>query len=159
VVKEGHAPPLSDCTKICAVHSANIAAYVLKVAAALGTSENGHAEHTGGHRTPFQVLAAFVASGEERDMRVWREWEDGMRGARQLTWSHGVKARYGMADMGDQAVVAAASEQGEVVAMITAPEWRTIMALGPSMRLRLLEAAEHGGGRAVDALLSNLPAP
>lgn len=51
-----------------------------------------------GHRTPFQVLRDLVCGDDperrRRDAGVWAEWAAGIKGARQLVYSPGLRRRY-----------------------------------------------------------------
>jgi len=48
-----------------------------------------------GSRTPWEVLAD-VAGGDADALDVWHEWEAGSKGKRALTWSRGLRARFGL---------------------------------------------------------------
>jgi len=48
-----------------------------------------------GSRTPWEVLAD-VAAGDADALDVWHEWEAGSKGKRALTWSRGLRARFGL---------------------------------------------------------------
>ncbi|OLM28905.1 hypothetical protein Ae717Ps2_6024c [Pseudonocardia sp. Ae717_Ps2] len=45
-----------------------------------------------GSRTPFQILADAIDTGNERDVALWQEWEQGSHGMQQLVWSNGPQA-------------------------------------------------------------------
>ena len=151
VIKAGHATPLPQCTTIVPVVNPDIAAYATKFGAGCeATDGNGDAK---AHLTPFQVLAAFLDTGEERYLAVWQEWESGIKGAKQLTWSHGLRVRYALPAVHD--LSALAESAGVTLAIIDADKWRVIVARG--MRLLLLETAEREGATALSALLDALP--
>ena len=48
-----------------------------------------------GSRTPWEVLAD-VAGGDADALDVWHAWEAGSKGKRALTWSRGLRARFGL---------------------------------------------------------------
>jgi hypothetical protein len=100
------------------------------------------------------MLRDFLSTGDEADLLLWQEWERGMRGAKQLTWSRGLKARYAVEEKSDEAL-AAEEVGGDVVVTITPTQWRALVRLG--LRVRLLEALEDGGERAAEAMLASLP--
>lgn len=103
-----------------------------------------------GHRTPFQILRDIVlgTGGEQetrRDRALWGEWSRGMKGARQLTYSRGLFARYGLreveadADLPEQPdLEGVLSETSEVVYTFSRAEWATVLEAGPSLRVQLL---------------------
>ena len=156
VVKAGQRAPFSEHTTISAVRDASdVSRYVTKIGAALEVTQG--AAKTGrrpGQRTPFAVLADFLKHGDDDDLTVWREWEAGMKGARQLTWSRGLKARFQVEDATDEEV---ATEEvgGALVASLTADEWR-VVSRSSSWSCAVLEAAERGGPDAVVLLVASL---
>ena len=149
VVKAGQRAPLVEHTTISPVRSASdVSAYVTKIGAALEVTQG--AAKTGrraGQRAPFAVLADFLAHGDADDLAVWREWETGMKGAKQLTWSRGLKALFRVDDVTDEAL-ATEDVGGTLVASINANEWKVVCRAlsGPCA---VLEAAEQGGADAV----------
>ena len=151
VVNAGHATPLPQCTTIVPVVNADIGAYATKFGAGCELA-NGNGD-ANARLTPFQVLAAFLDTGEDRYLTVWQEWESGIKGAKQLTWSHGLRAHYALPAVHDHH--ASSESVGETVAIIDADKWRVIVARG--MRLLVLETAERGGATALSALLDALP--
>jgi hypothetical protein len=156
VVKAGQRAPLPQHTTISPVRDASdVAQYVTKIGAALEVTQG--AAKTGrraGQRTPFAVLADFLAHADADDLTVWRDWEAGMKGARQLTWSRGLKARFQVEEATDEEV---ATEEvgGALVASLTADEWR-VVCRSSSWSCAVLEAAERGGADAVVLLVASL---
>ncbi len=53
-------------------------------------------------RHPFQIFADFMKHGRPEDLAIWHEWEKGIKGARFLTWSRGLKQRYAITNKTDQ---------------------------------------------------------
>ena len=119
-----------------------------------GVSKDGRSEES---RTPLQVLADFAETGEVADHDLWCEWVGAMHGARQLTWSRGLRERYdGMPEKTDAEIVAGEeSNAEESVAMIAADMWRVIVRADANVMWQLLDAAETGGAGAVEALIEN----
>lgn len=118
------------------------------------STKAGRAEH----RTPWQILrdlTAFAYADDVREdliksnRRLWREFANGIRGARQLTFSVGLRSRYGLgAELPDDALPDAQGElepmapgASETVAVWSPGQWRRVCALGVSFRLMLLEVA------------------
>jgi len=154
VVRAGQAAPLPAHTTIQPVTTAKIGEYATKFGAALELTHGQTKTARGEHRTPFEMLRDFLSTGDEADLLLWQEWERGMRGAKQLTWSRGLKARYAVEEKSDEAL-AAEEVGGDVVVTITPTQWRALVRLG--LRVRLLEALEDGGERAAEAMLASLP--
>lgn len=98
-------------------------------------------EGRGGNRTPFQILRGLVevhATGDlgdrseaevTRDEAIWREWEEGSRGRRQVVWSHGLRADL-LPDEEERSDEEIAEDDGggDVVAVIGRDEWKEIVA-------------------------------
>ncbi len=68
----------------------------------------------GASRNPWRILADYQATGWYPDGELFKEYASAFKGARQLTWSHGLKALYGVDELRDGDVEAA----GQVVALI-----------------------------------------
>jgi hypothetical protein len=156
VVQQGHAKPQHQCTTLVRVTDSDVGTYATKFGAALemtqGASKLGRGKES---RTAFAILADFLRDGDADDLALWHIWERDMKGARQLTWSGGLKARFAVEELSDEEV-ASEAVGGEVVAVMPASAWRLVVAL-PGLRVQLLEAAEAGGRAAVAALLAGLP--
>lgn len=99
----------------------------------------------GTNATPFELLRDVVQLGDtasgRRARALWQEWAEGIKGARQLTTTRGLFARYRLAEpVTDEA----ASDEGallasvEVVHRFTREEWEVILTGGLHVRLQLL---------------------
>jgi hypothetical protein len=158
VVAAGYRAPQRDGFRLDAVRTPDgVANYLAKLGLALelthGTDKQGRQR---GHRSPFQILSDFLATGDDADLTLWLEYERAMKGARRLTFSNGLKDRYGVAEISDEDL-ATKEVGGELVASLTADEWRAVVAHG--VRLAVLEAAEGSGAAGVSAVLASLPTP
>lgn len=158
VVHAGQPAPLPEYTTIDAVRDvSDVAAYVTKVKVALEVTQ-GAAKlgRRPGQRTPFAVLADFLEHGDADDLAVWQEWQRGIKGAKQLTWSKGLRERYRVADVTDEALAAEAVD-GEKLAPLTAEEFKAVCRTSAGA-CAVLEAAERGGVDAVRLLVAALVA-
>lgn len=100
-----------------------------------------------GGRTPFQILADAEA-GDQRSRWLFRQYGQAFHGARHLTWSKGLRARYlGSEDEEADEDIAAAEPEGEVLGVIDAKVFRRIAFDG--RQADVLAAAESGGWPAV----------
>jgi hypothetical protein len=156
VVSQGHAVPLRQCTTLSEVQGTEAARYATKFGAALELTQSaaklGRAKES---RTPFAILADYLETGDVEDLELWHTWERAMKGARQLTWSRGLKGRLAVEERSDEEV-ACAEVGGVVVARLPASAWRVVVSI-PDLAVQLLDAAEAGGAAAVAALLACLP--
>jgi len=116
---------------------------------AKATSKNGRAKGVHPHH--------FLIRRDAGDAHRYVEYVHGMKGRRQLFWSHGLKATCGIGEVTDE-VLAETPEAGALLlALIPAPAWKFV--LDNQARCELLDAAEAGGFDAVCALLRSLDVP
>ena len=93
-------------------------------------------------RAPFQVLADLTATGDADDLDVWREWEHASKGRQQLTWSMGIRALVGLAEVQRSDEEIADDELGDDdVLILDRDTWRAVA----PVQLDLLAAAAKGG--------------
>jgi hypothetical protein len=107
-----------------------------------GRWKKGHAEHGG--RTPFQILAEGLATGNADDLETWLAWEQGSKGMRQLVWSQGLKTRVGVDEVSDEDL-AEKVEPGATFAVLPRITWLQVYREGAE---HLLDATEAGGPEA-----------
>ncbi|WP_226358533.1 protein rep [Pseudonocardia sp. ICBG601] len=101
-----------------------------------------------GSRTPFQILADALETGDERDIALWQEWEQGSKGMQQLVWSNGLKAKCKLDEIDDE-TIAEENAGGELAAVLPARTWRKVYPEAED----LLLATRHGGVPAAHAWL------
>lgn len=113
----------------------------LALEVANGQSKKGAGEN----RHPFEILAALEAEPTASDVALWREWETGSKGRRQLTWSKGLRDRAGLdAEITDEEAAAEEVADGEIIALIPQHAWWRMA----SVAWALLDAIDSGGSRA-----------
>lgn len=81
-----------------------------------------------GGRSPFQLLAD-CAAGDVQAGRLFVEYSEAFRGARQLVWSRGLKERFGIGEISDEEISAIQEATAEPVASIPPKVWRKITRL------------------------------
>lgn len=64
----------------------------------------------GGGRSPWQILDG-ISRGSKRDIMLFREYAAAFKGARQLTWSRGLRENYGLRDIASDDEAADSSER------------------------------------------------
>lgn len=95
-----------------------------------------------GNRTPFQILADAVENGEEKDLKLWWQYEKASKGRRALTWSVGLRD---WAKLGDELTdeEIAEEEPGDgVIAIFRNADWRAVRSAGVTA---LLDVVEQNG--------------
>jgi len=117
-------------------------AYIQKFGAAeevtLSTAKKGRS----GSRTPWQLLDDAVV-GDLRARALWREYARCFRARRQLVWSQGLKAVFGIDDVSDEAA-AAEPEPEPVVLRVWRGAKAGLWSQARRRRCALLDAAEAG---------------
>lgn len=108
---------------------------------------------------PFALLDRLVRTGEVEALELWHEWERASKGKRQIGWSRGLRERYGVEEVEDQAIVdeAIGTDEDDLVAWSRAG-WRELVRV-PERMSRLLDLAESGGAEAVTAALDEWAIP
>lgn len=114
----------------------------------------------GGHRTPFEILADFLATGDAADVDLWQEYEGAMTGMRALVWSRGMReilaALVDLDDRTDEEIASEDNADGMTpVALIPADTWRLHVVAHRGRSLALLHAAEELGMPGVRTLVES----
>jgi hypothetical protein len=107
--------------------------------------------------TPFQVAERFVEAGDESDLATWLSYCQGIRGARMLTWSRGLRDAAGLGvEKSDEAVVAEEETAvAEVICAISGRVWDSVRDV-PGANIRLIMAAESRGAAGIEECLARL---
>ena len=107
-----------------------------------------------GHRTPWQILQDVRTDNRPVDIAIWKEYAQGMRGARQLTWSRGLRERYRLdPEQPDLELAADRRKLTEYVYTVEPSDWDTLIRRNTRLESALLEAAAVGDVGAVVALM------
>jgi hypothetical protein len=110
-----------------------------------------------GNRTPLQIAHAYATTKRPEDAALWQAYCEGMRGARMLSWSHGLREFYRLGnELTDEEIVTKAENQGDtLVGLIPATVWDALREVrrGP---LLVLEAAERGGASEARRVLAKV---
>jgi hypothetical protein len=111
-----------------------------------------------GHRTPFEIARSAVA-GNDRDGKLWREYERAATGLRALYWSQGLRAKLAeLAELDDRSDVEVAAEEtapGKPVATFPVRTWYGHVVRHRGRRLQLIHAAEKWGQSGVRTLTTS----
>lgn len=107
--------------------------------------------------TPFDLLALSEVS--ERAASLFIAFAEAFFGSRQLFWSPGLKAAFGIDDFSDDELAQAQDEAAQLITRIPAIEWRALLALPFDARCLVLSAAESGGHDAVRLFISGVLSP
>lgn len=101
----------------------------------------------GGNRTPWQMLDAvrrnvYNTPAERRaDVARWRAWATEIAGARQLTWSRGLRAKYAV-EQSDEQTELDLAPPARCRVVVAAWDWRYVVRGAPRLEAALCELAE-----------------
>lgn len=122
-----------------------------KVSMEAARSDLKEAKH--GNRTPWGILSDFLKTGDLDDLDLWHEYEEGSKGKRQVVWSHGCRAEYGLDEEKSDEEIAEEEHNGEDVALIEAGAYRIGCRLSSLFPSQILDAAEDSGRAGIDQVL------
>ena len=107
-----------------------------------------------GRYTPWDLLRWYDETGEEQAAELFREYVQAFHNARQLVWSRGLKARYGIGKCTDEELAKAQEEEAVIVIRIPMEDWYRVC--WDRGRATVLTLAENGGAPAVWEYLESL---
>lgn len=106
----------------------------------------------GGGFSPWDFLQMAHSSGT-RAARLFREFLGAFKGARQLTWSLGLKRRFKIDEMSDREI-SSHDAADETLAIISKEDYYSLLKQG--LVSNLLDCAENGGTTAIYAFLAKI---
>ena len=97
-----------------------------------------------GGETPHDLLRAVLADKNDKQaMALFAEFAKAFKGKRQLSWSNGLKARFGLADKNDEELAAELEDNAELLGLLTPDQWRDVLKV--KARATVLELAASAG--------------
>lgn len=116
----------------------------------------GHTKKASKGETPFDFLRAVLADASDKEAgRLFVEFAEAFKGKRQLTWSPGLKRRFGIGEVSDEELAAKQDDLARLLGTLTVWQWRDVLRVeGRALVLQL--AASEGGWAAVECYLSQI---
>lgn len=115
----------------------------------------GHTKKASKGETPFDFLRSVLAdAGDKQGGRLFVEFAEAFKGKRQLTWSPGLKARFGVGEVTDEELSAKLDDCARMLGTITVQQWRDVLRV--EGRGLVLQLAAAGGWEAVERYLSEI---
>lgn len=111
----------------------------------------------GASRTPMGILADFLEGGDLEDAELFGHYARAMKGAKQLTWSRGLRELLGLGlEQTDEELAEADEAQAgdHLLATIPIPVWKLVLKY--DVRGQLLVLASRGDGELVAEFLERL---
>ncbi len=121
-----------------------MAAEIAKASSKSGRAKGVHPHH-------------FLVRQAPGDDRLYLEYVKGMKGKRQLFWSHGLKGKAGILDVSDEELAEMQEKGSELLAAIPAPAWKYVT--DNEARVELLDAVESSGWSGMINLLQSFGVP
>lgn len=106
------------------------------------TTLGGFKKARKGNRTPFQILADIIENGDEKDLKLWGEYERVSKGRRALTWSVGLRDWAHLEEELSDEEVAEQVPGGDIVAIFANADWKKVRSAGAA---HLLDVVEQEG--------------
>lgn len=105
--------------------------------------------------TPFDMVREYAATSCKKMASLFREYAYSFFGRAQLLWSNGLKERFGIHEIKDQAIAEFKDEVTHLLASISFTDWLLVLRFDRTYRCRanLLEHARTGGADAVYSYL------
>ena len=111
----------------------------------------------GENRAPLQIAYDFTQTGDEADLNRWLAYCEGMKGAKQLTWTKGLRAAAQLGEeKTDEEIVEGEDGVETTLYAIPGKVWDAIRDK-PDMMLKLLEAAERDDVARIEQLCQAPP--
>lgn len=124
-----------------AEHGCHVApAYAADYLAKMGLEIAYAASKTRGpSRSPFELLED-ARRGDAQSRVLWRDYVSATKGKRQLEWSRGLRARFGLAEVTDEELAArvADEQQSETLLELSRREWEALNRADGVLRLLML---------------------
>jgi hypothetical protein len=167
IARRGHkAPTRENGTRLEVARSPeDVARYVNKIIdedkrptrAAMEMTRSDLKKGRNGGRTPQQVLADYIATGDCDDLALWNEYELATRGRHTIRYSKGFRK---MLDLGPALTDEEIVEQeigGETVYEFSPEEWQAVVsARGAKAHILTLAEQDEGGAEAIRIYVQSL---
>lgn len=127
----------------------------------------GHIKKSRKGYSPFDLLRVFAFGAQpdgasirldkNKAARVFRIYAEAFKGKRQLVWSKGLKARFAIKELSDDALAVRLDDESIFLGQFELEDWKRIVAA--EGRGLVLELARTGGWEAILLYLQGLKAP
>lgn len=114
----------------------------------------GHLKKAKNGRSPMDLIRSYAFEGDKQAGALFVEYSKAFHGRRQLQWSPGLKAYFGIGEKSDDLI---AEEQDDKSSVLGEIEWSTwLLVLKSELRGEILELARLGSWEAITRLLDGL---
>jgi len=114
----------------------------------------GHLKKSKNGRSPMDLIRSYAFEGDKQAGALFVEYSKAFHGRRQLQWSPGLKAYFGIGEKSDELIASEYDDKASVLGEIEWPVWQLV--LRSELRGEILELARLGSWEAITRLLDNL---
>ena len=114
----------------------------------------GHTKKKTDGESPFDLLRAYLATGDKQAGALFVEFAEAFHGKRQLFWSKGLKKRFAIGEATDEELAAKQDDEARILGTITLDQWREVLRVDG--RGLVLQLAASGGWDAVFLYLTSI---
>ncbi len=114
----------------------------------------GHLKKSKNGRSPVDLLRSYCFDDDKQAGALFVEYSKAFHGRRQLQWSPGLKAYFGIGEKSDDLIAAEQDDKASVLGEIDWPTWQLV--LKSELRGEILELARLGSWEAITRLLEDL---
>lgn len=114
----------------------------------------GHLKKSKNGRSPVDLIRSYAFDGDKQAGALFVEYSKAFHGRRQLQWSPGLKAYFGIGDKSDDLIAAEQDDKASVLGEIDWSVWQLV--LKSELRGEILELARLGSWESITFLLNNL---
>jgi hypothetical protein len=114
----------------------------------------GHTAKKTDGESPFDLLRAYLATGDKEAGALFVEFAKAFKGKSQLFWSPGLKKHFGVGVQTDAELAAKKEDHADVLGKIELDQWRDVLRVDG--RARVLQMAMSGGWPAVESYLTSI---
>jgi len=114
----------------------------------------GHLKKSKNGRSPMDLIRSYAFDGDKQAGALFVEYSKAFHGRRQLQWSPGLKALFGIGEKSDELLAAEQDDKANVLGEIEWTVWQ--MVLKSEFRGEILELARLGSWDGIKTLLDNL---
>jgi hypothetical protein len=117
--------------------------YLAKMGLVMELTSSATKEAAHGNRSMWRIACDIKDYGLEEDKAIWRAWAEGMKGAKLITWSKGLRKLLGLGTERTDGEIAEEELPAAKVGILSRTLWNEVTGR-PGLVVALLEATERG---------------
>lgn len=114
----------------------------------------GHLKKSKNGRSPMDLIRSYAFDSDKQAGALFVEYSKAFHGRRQLQWSPGLKAYFGIGEKSDDLIAAEQDDKAILLGEIEWPDWQLV--LKSDFRGEILELARLGSWEGIKRLIDDL---